>query len=201
MKRTALAILVSLVATGAAHSATTGFTLNISGDTNVPTLQLTNDSTSALLTGFNLSIGNTAFNFDAAYFVVPGTVDRWTLVSPDANDGGVTRTDLLQFTFAGFDPGEVFQFRADVDRDSSNTTENYRTVLFNNGSAPNAVATAFFSDGKTLMATFPDASATQTSFTISASQGVGVVPLPAGLPLLLAGLGTLALIRARRKTA
>lgn len=48
---------------GAAH-AVTGYTLVLGGNTdnNIPDFVLTNDSDTALITDFNVTIGDTAFN-------------------------------------------------------------------------------------------------------------------------------------------
>jgi hypothetical protein len=172
-----------------ANAATTGFTLLINGNTNVPTMTLTNDSTLAQLIRFTLTIGNTTRNYDSVTNTSPPPGGSFTLNSPDTNSSGGVRSDVIDIAFTGFDPAEQFSWDADFDIDNGNTNENYRTVLFNNGTADNAVATAFFLGGSSVALTLPDGNATATSFTFSASE-VSAVPLPAALSLMLLGLGT-----------
>ena len=134
-----------------------GFVLEILDDTNTPTLQLTNQSTGTLaITGFELTIGDDAFNFDGVTDISAPAGTNVTVASPDTNDAGGERSDIIRLDFTGFDPGETVTFVIDVDRDSNNTTEDYRDVLFNNGEAPNAVATVF-AGAASRSITLPDA--------------------------------------------
>lgn len=183
-----------LLATAALAQAatTTGYSFLISGNANVPTVQLTNTSTNADITGFSMTIGNTAYNFDAAYHEVLGSVGSFTRISPDTNDGGGVRSDVAAYSFTGFNPGEMFQFQVDVDRDSSNTSEQYYNVLFNNGTAPNSLLVVSFSNNMTLRGILPDYSAGPHAFSQSTA-----VPLPGALVLL--GSGLAGLIGVRRK--
>ena len=192
----ALGLVLATAAPAAALS--TGYTLEIDGNTNVPVVQVTNTSTSALLNSFGLTIGDTAYNFDYAGSIGAdvGTIG-FTLVTGDTANGGA-RTALLQFTLTGFDPGEVFGFETDIDPDNTNTIVDFRDVFFNNGTAPNAVFSVGFSDGTTFALTLPD-DVEKSSYTFSES--VSDVPLPAALPLLGAGLAGLGFVARRRRGA
>lgn len=184
---------------GSASAATVGFTLVISGAANTPSMLLTNDSDSALLTGFSLTIGDTDYNFDA-FNSLPSNPAGGTAVgnTPDTNNLGAIRSDLIDISYTGFNPGETSSWIVDVDVDSDNTVEDYRTVLFNNGSVANAVATALFSGGGVLSLTLSDGGVSQPSYTFSASSVLSEVPLPAALPMLASAM-VLAGFAARRK--
>ena len=196
MRLTALAATLMLSG-GAASAATTGFTLAISGNFNTPTLTLTNISTTALLTEFSMTIGNTSRNFDYVFNINAPTVDSITQTAGDnANNGA--RTDDFAFAFTGFGPGESANWQVDVDTDNANTTLDYRTVFFNNGAAANSVISALFSDGRTVALTLPDGS-NDPSYTFTAATQVSAVPVPAALPLLATALGALGLASRRRK--
>lgn len=192
--------LAGLIALGAstASAATLGFTLTISGSgqtgANEPRFVLTNNSASAQITDFDFGIGNTGYNFDGFYNIIApagGTASA----NVDANTNGGSRVDVINAAFTGFDAGENAQWNVDVDIDTLNTFEDYRTVLWNNGAALNTVFTATFSTGDTLSVTAPDA-AVVSSYTFSASSAPAV-PLPAGLPLVLTGLAGFALLKRR----
>ena len=207
MKKILMTTALSLAAT-ASQAATLGFNLTISNlldtnnsMTNVPLMTLVNTSDTALLQQFTLTIGNTAYNYDALYVFEPTPDGTMTLTQGDmdpANAGGNSqRVDVGVIDFTSFDPGETAKWRVDVDIDNSDTIVDYRTVLFNNGNGPNSEFSALFSDGTVLSIVADDQTASNTSFTFSASQTTPV-PVPAALPLLLAGLGGFAILRRRR---
>jgi hypothetical protein len=132
---------------GGSGNGALGFTFDVFNDANTPTLRVTNTSSGMLqLTEFEVTIGDTAFNFDSVTDIVAPAGTGVTLESPDDNDSGGVRADLVRLAFTAFDPGESVTFVVDIDRDDSNTLESFRRVLFNNGDAPNAVATAFSGD-------------------------------------------------------
>jgi hypothetical protein len=188
-----LSLLIAIFLASEALAYQTGYEFQIYGNTNVPTVSLENLSTLADITEFTMTIGNTAYNFDSASNVVVGSVDSYALVTPDTNSSGGVRSNFVNYTFSGFDPGEVFKFDTDVDRDNSNTSENYTKVLFNNGAAPNSQLTVVFSDGSTLIGTLPDYSG-GAPYVYSQ-----VVPLPPAVLLLGSSLLGLMGIRRLRK--
>ena len=202
MKTAFLAAATFLIA-GTASAATTGFSLQISGsNNNLPLLTLTNTGDTGDISALELTIGNTAYNFDAAYDAMQ-SVGSFTFSldsSLDDNFNGGLRSDNVKYTFGGFGAGEVFTFNVDIDRDNSNTTEDYRSRFLPGGSAvvsfDNGIVDGFAFD------LTPTADNNSSPYIYSGSStDVAPVPLPAGLPLLLAGLGAFGLVRrARRHT-
>jgi len=138
-----LAALAFLVATPA-HAATVGFTLDVTD-----TLVLRNDSDAFAITGYRLTIGDTSFDYDAvvASFSVGSPGSSFALIQPDALDGGL-RSDVLEFGFTNFLPGDVFDVIPDIDPDTGDASCcNPSGVLFNNGSDSRAALSVTFSNG------------------------------------------------------
>jgi len=175
------------------QAAPIGFQLTVLDDPNTPTFQLTNIG-DVNIDVFDMTIGNTAYNFDFVRDVVPSGIS-YTRIAPDTVDNGV-RSDYQQFQFSNFTPGLTFQWETNLDPDNNNVVVDYRTIFFNNGAAPNSIATVWFEGGAELSATFPDADQA-TSYSIGA-EGVSEVPVPAAVWLL--GSGLLGLLGLRRKT-
>lgn len=187
---------------GAAH-AVTGYTLVLGGNTdnNIPDFVLTNDSDTALITDFNVTIGNTAFNFDNLTIISSPAGGSSTVNTGSTANGGsspIGRTDVFDVSFSSFDPGDSATFTNDIDPDDSNTVVDFRDVFFNNGVAPNSVITVSFSDTTVLSLTMPDAG-DLASYTFTQSDAIGAVPVPAALPLMAAGVGVFGLMGWRRK--
>ena len=202
MRMTALAAALML-ASGTASAATTGFTLVISGnDQNIPTLSLTNISTTAMLTEFSMTIGDTSRNFDQIYTITAPAGGSATLIggssSQSGNNSASGRTNAFSINFSGFDPSEFARWDVDVDIDNDNTVEDYRSVFFNNGTAQNSLVSALFSDGRTVDLTLPDGANDLSSYTFTAATQVSAVPVPAALPLLATALGALGFASRRR---
>ncbi len=176
-----------------------GFELKLSGNTNTPTIRLTNVSDADQITAFNFTIGDTAKNFDVVFSYTNPLGGTHTLLAPDVGDNGV-RSDNIGLTFTGFDAGEFTQFVADIDRDSSpfNTVENYRTVFFNNGGLLNSVATVTFASGHSLALTLPDGSLSDSVYTFTAATNVPDTGSTAWLAL--ATLGVFAAVQSRRRS-
>lgn len=198
----ASAILMSM-AVFSAHAATISFSFGIGGsNANVPTFTLQNTSTSnAVLTAFDLSIGDLSRNFDSSVIVTNGTSATATLNSPDAVNNGA-RADNINYSFGGggFLSGEIFVFNGDIDSDpNNNVVLNFNSVFGNNGTAPNAVATAtFLFEGETFILSdiFADNTGAQT---LSDSVSVSAIPVPAALPLMVTALVGLGFASRRRK--
>lgn len=190
-----LIIFIVFFFAASASSAPIGFELHISGDYNTPEFQLTN--TGALdIEEFEMTIGNTAYNFDFVQNVVSGGIP-YTLIAPDTSNNGA-RTDYQKFTFTDFIPGAVFQWETNLDPDNSNVVVDYRGFFFNNGDAPNSMVTVLFTDGAILQGTFPDAS-TYSSYTMSVSGESSQVPIPAAFWLFGSGLAGVIGLRRRFK--
>lgn len=202
--RGALALLASMAFATPAMAVTLGYELTVNdpiynsanGNLNVPDFQLTNTSqTGAQITNFELSIGNTAFNYDFVRiqnaFVDPGNDLSFSLNSVGTTNDGVG-DDTLLYSFLGFDPGDVFRFEVDVDPDTGGPVADYRTALF-----PTATALVTFEDGSVLSTDFSSADPNSTSLTLAESV-IAPVPLPGGLPLMgIAGLIGFVVLRKR----
>jgi hypothetical protein len=188
--------LVGGLAAASASSATLAFSLDVSNEFTVPTFMLTNLS-KLKLTDFNLTIGDRSFNFDAGRIVTAPSGGTTTLNTPDTNFSGGLRSENINLSFTDFGTNDFARFDVDPDLDHRDTIEDIRGVLFNNGSAQNAIATATFSGGRELSLTLPDGPY-QTSYSFSALETT-VVPAPAALPLLAGTLGLAGIFAYRRR--
>lgn len=126
------------------------------GINNVPDFRLENISglsEGVQITALTLTIGNTNYNYDfvraSSDLSDPGSDLEFTINTPDLENNTIG-TDAIDYNFKGFDPGDIFQFEADVDKDGiPGTIENdYRNALF-----PNALLTVGFSNDTTLSQT------------------------------------------------
>jgi len=157
--------------TGAARAESVGYTLAVSEGlipapgtsffqlsqqlmvaNDCPLIVIGNSSTSASITNFALTIGDTSYNFDAVMFVTPNPSVTATSFSPDTIQGGI-RVDQLSVNFSGFVPGQQFGIRTDIDRDADNglSFTNFRTALLAAADPANrAHVTVTFSDGNVL---------------------------------------------------
>lgn len=105
-KRTLLAAVVALIGFAtASHAATVGFDLTIGGDLNVPTVTVTNTSTSAEIVGLDMFIGNTLYNFDYVQAVGSQPL-TWT--DNVGTENNVRREDLVEFSFSSFGLTDTF---------------------------------------------------------------------------------------------
>ena len=122
---------------------------------HLPIFTLTNTSTNdwADITSFKFTIGDTIFNFD---HLGDGVVVPTGLFTNDLNGDGsfsnsvpdnqnnALRSDFIYYEFSGFDKGDVFTFMSDVDYNSLNTGEDFRTIFWDNGEALNSAITVTF---------------------------------------------------------
>lgn len=189
MTKSLLGLGLTFAVFGTALAYPVAVQLEITGNsgrtTNVPGFSLSNLSTSTLdIVGFNFTIGNTAFNFDDTSSTYPTSLNYSVTHNNTGTDG---RADSISLTFAGFNRGELYNFYADVDLDSYNSTTDFRTVFFNNGATANSVITVSFANGGVLSLTLPEApvpvSGSLYRFTLT-----GEVPVPGTLLLLAAGV-------------
>ncbi len=123
----------------------------------------------------------------------------FALTNPDyANDQ--VGSNAIDYIFGGFDPGDAFQFEADVDPDVGNVVQDYRTILF-----PNALLTVSFSDGNSLSQNLAPADTGLAGYRFSQRLDTSLIPDPqSDLPepgtLALFGLGLAGLgLAARRR--
>ncbi len=173
-----------------------------------PLVVLTNTSDSALITKFELTIGDTSYNFDAVMFVIPNPNVQVTSFTPDMIQGGV-RGDELTVDFNGFSPGDQFGVRTDVDRDADNglSFTNFRAALvgaadpanrahvkvtFSDGTVLTDILSPFDGSGNTTVLTSSFRCGPQVSMGSLEKTNSTVVPEPSAL--LLAALGASASI-------
>ena len=153
-------VWVSIATAPSLAASLVGYSLEFSSPNfNTPTLTLTNTSTVESIVGFTLALEQTEFNFDAyqSFFSSPGITQ--TLNRPDSDYNGGLRADDISLSFTGFTPGRSTRSTFDIDQDSSDTIEDYRTILFDlNGSEANnnALVTVLFSGGGSLSSRLPD---------------------------------------------
>ena len=182
-----------------AMAATFGYELSINdpifnsanGNLNVPDFQLENISDSGTgigITDFNLTIGNTRFNYDFVRIQNvtndPGSDLNFTLNNVFFSNNGIGE-DFIDYDFTGFDAGDIFQFEVDVDPDSGSPPQDFRQVLF-----PTAVVAVTFTNGTTLSQTLNPGSTVPTGYSFQQTESIPMtpVPLPAGLPLYFMAL-------------
>ena len=117
----------------------------------------------------------------------PGSDLVPTLITPDLLNNAVG-SDEIDYDFVGFDPGDIFQFEADVDRDVSSLAEDYRVALF-----PDAVLTVGFSNGQTLSQVLNPDDTGLDGYTFAQAVPMQTTPEPASLlglsSLVCLGLG------------
>ena len=201
LRRTALALGVAVAAFGAASSASasavpTVLSLEIFGDADIPTFQITNLTPDVGLIFFSVFIGDRSYNFDfasnAAVVVDTGATMLNELKVPFEINGGF-RADFTTWHFLGFDTDDVFRFDVDIDPDSFDDTVDYRTIMFNNGTIRNAAVLARFTNGDRLLAALPD-HGIRSSYSFR-------IPEPATLALFGFGLAGLGVMARRRRRA
>ncbi len=190
-------IAIGLMASAPAMAATYGYELSIndpvfnstSGDLNVPDFQLENisDLGSGIdILDFNLTIGDLSFNYD---FVRDTNIvtDTGPTLTPTLNTVGTANNgvgdDVLEYSFTGFNPADVYQFEVDVDPDVGTPSQDFRVALF-----PTAQVSVTFSNGETLSQILNPADTSPSAYTFEQSVTPAPVPLPAGMPLYLGAL-------------
>jgi hypothetical protein len=138
-----------------------------------PSFRIENRSSTGIdIIEIEMTIGDTAYHFDAFYNTLEETLTNGPmdiqLLEPDTDAEGGARTSRFLVVFPGsssyvgsggapFMPRDVLECQVDVDpnyRDDPRV--NFATILYNNGPSPNAELTVRFSDGTTLSGTWPD---------------------------------------------
>lgn len=205
-----------------------GFKLTISqnpggaysaGNGDRPLFALENMSDPGLeITRIDFTIGDPGYNFDRA--TLSGTsASGITLGAPaggsmsifgstiDAANGGI-RSDEFSLAFTDFGVGESARWLMELDKDGvpANNVANFRNVFFDNGaSIENSVMKVYFSDTRVLTYSIAGVADGQVQYSFSQSQddfgGPATVPLPAALPLMVAGIAGLGIASRRRAKA
>lgn len=190
--RTALLCLCSLAPT-AAHAASVSLVFQNGNDGGQPfnTVEFLLANTSAPginLTGFSMTVGDTTYNFDEVYlsrelFTGGNGTETAQLLIGDRNQDSVV-TDTFQYAFTNFAPAVNFRGQFDIDIDNGSFDVNSRQVLFNNGVAPNAVASFTFSDGTSIEYTFEDGPELEVYTFSIPTPSAAWLPLVAGVAAL-----------------
>lgn len=192
MTRVLFAAACALALPAAASAAS--FQLDIGGNRNVPTFLITNTSASDQIVSFNFTIGDPGFAFDFYEAVVAPDVATFAFDDLSFGRGGGSNDEgntnpSLDITFTGFDAGERFQFGADVDTIPVRVgIQNFEEVFFGNGTADNAMVSVAFVSGAVIGLTLPESPVAEEGTFTFVGATTADVPLPASLPMLLAGL-------------
>lgn len=101
---------------------------------SLPTICLTNESATASITQFKMSIGDEQFNFGNSYFGTYAKLGKdtpgFSLSSSTEDDGNIL---VVNFLNGGIAPGKTVNFLFDIDPDAGlglYAYPDYRTVLF-----------------------------------------------------------------------
>ena len=125
---------------------------------NVPVFTLVNTSGNPFgqIVSFSITIGDTSYHFDhlgvlpsdqPVFTTDQGGNGAYAMSTPDHADGGILSDAILFEGFSGFDPGDEFFFQSDIDIDGAGvpgSQEDFTTVMWNNGAAPNAAIVVAF---------------------------------------------------------
>lgn len=127
-------------------------------DRNMPWIEITNEGEStAQITQFLMTIGDTDFNFSNVHFgapIMPSVHNPAGIgLTATIDDSGSNAGNQLMVNFTGFDPGETVRFRIDIDPDDPDAFPHpdFRRVLFDmNGNDPsdNSRVQLQYSDGE-----------------------------------------------------
>lgn len=206
-------ICSAVIALSSAYASPLAFQLRLSGGSSGvpgatndrPLITITNTSTVASqITRMELTIGDPLYNWDVTYFDARAGVAASSASTPDGGNGGV-RSNVLAWNFTGFDAvlntalaDEWVRVAGEVDPNAGEATVDYRTILFNNNGAANAIATLFFQHGgtqKRAVLTLGDQPSGQSVHVFN-----GAVPEPGTMSLAVAGLAAIVGSRFRRRS-
>ena len=199
----AAALAAASLAT-AAPAATAGLEVRVSGSLNTPGIRLRNIGDTALLTAFEIVLGQPAYAFDYVQGIgadEPFGGTTTILVGDTANDA--VRTDRISLAFTGFDPDDWINFGTDLDLAGSpvSTPENVELIFGMIGGGTPATVTAGFSDGSSLFMSFADAVRDFDTTWVLADFAEPVAPVPLPIPalLLLGGLSAMFTLHGRTR--
>jgi hypothetical protein len=133
------------------------FSVTISGNANVPTVEIKNDSQTQIKS-LTMTVGNPLKNFD---YITSLVAPRGGTISGDLVAPISGRSFAVSVSLQGWDPGETISFAVDIDDGpygaGTDTVEDYRTVLFNNGfSVPNAQISVTSTEDQVAVLTLED---------------------------------------------
>jgi hypothetical protein len=190
-----------------AFSTTFGYRVEINGSQalNLPTFIVTNISGSpVLVTGMQLTIGNTEINFErfmpGSEVLSPGVT--LTVQQPFVNgDGDNVPGDLLLTQILNLTSSASAAFTVSLAPDQGDGFANFNGIFFNNDFRtqviPNSVLTVSFSNGRTLTQILPDGYTPNDVYVFSQSSNEDTAmatPEPGAMATAGAGLAVLVLL-------
>ena len=110
------------------------FTVEVDNQTNTPTFTVTNNSPTLEINRFELTIGKTAYEFDARDFTLEAPADGSAIM---ALPGPGLQNDNLVIDLTKFGPGKTFKVRIDIDTDGQNDGVGNPSVFFNTSTTDN----------------------------------------------------------------
>jgi hypothetical protein len=149
------------------------FTLTISGSADDPKFEFVNRSR-LTVSRLRITIGHDLFTYDSVSSITTTAGASVSAQTPSSTSGG-GHSQTIDLSLSGFGPGARLTFRADLDifllGAPVASSVNYRTILFNNGSQPNAVVTVNTDEGQTESFTLPDDAADPNASSYTFAKG------------------------------
>lgn len=130
IRKAGVCVLALGASAAVAEAGTVGYQVRIGGGKNAPIIRLINTSTEAgaEITGFKMTIGDTAYNFDYFWLKSSPTMS-YSMLTPDEVNGGA-RFDSIEATFSDFTANKWFRIKTDIDIDSHDSKENWHKILY-----------------------------------------------------------------------
>lgn len=186
MKKTILTTVAAVaLSAGAAHASLIG---NTSGPDDSFSINFSFENTGADLLSLSID-GSTA---DAGNIIWDSIGIPGGTATLSSSAGENTNVMSFAFTLGNFIAGDTFTL-SNIDPDFSPGAASVRI-----GELAGVTVSASFADKSTFLGTFVDDPTVRAGLIL---RETGVIPLPAGLPLMLAGLGALGIASRRRKAA
>ncbi len=130
------------------------FTLTLSGPGDLPAFEFVNRSR-LTVNRLRITVGDTTRTFDSVTGIT--TTMGSVITQTPSTTNGVDNSQTIDLALSGFGPGAKLNFTADINLlANSPSIQNFRTVMFNNGTAANAVVTVDTQDGQTETLTLPN---------------------------------------------